>query len=128
MFLVLVTTGLRRGEALGLRWKDMQLAVPGDVPGVAGDAKLTVREKWVRGAPETPKSDAGERTLTLAEFVADELFQHRARSAFKGDDCRVSCHPQTGNPLNPQRYAKTLRAALAKAGVGDLARRRTTCG
>jgi site-specific recombinase XerD len=115
MFLVLVATGLRRGELLGLRWKDVSIAVP-------GEETLTVRETWVCGAPDTPKSEAGERTLKLGGAVADELFQHRARSRFQGDDERVFCHPRTGHPLNAQKYAKTLRAALAKAGVGDLER------
>jgi site-specific recombinase XerD len=50
-------------------------------------------------------------------MLADELFQHRARSAFEGDDERVFCHPETGGVLEHKRYAKTLKAALAKAKV-----------
>jgi site-specific recombinase XerD len=50
-------------------------------------------------------------------MLADELFQHRARSAFDGDDERVFCHPETGGVLEHKRYAKTLKAALAKAKV-----------
>jgi integrase len=46
MFVVLVATGLRRGEVLGLRWKDVSIAVP-------GKETLTVRETWVCGAPDT---------------------------------------------------------------------------
>jgi hypothetical protein len=57
-----------------------------------------VRKTWVCGAPDTPKSEAGERTLKLGAGVADELFQHRARSRFHGDDERVFCHPRTGHP------------------------------
>jgi hypothetical protein len=29
---------------------------------------------------DTPKSEAGERTIALASVLADELFQHRGRS------------------------------------------------
>jgi len=53
-------------------------------------AYLEVRETWVCGAPDTPRSDAGSRRLSFGELVADELFQHRARSSFKGDDERCS--------------------------------------
>jgi site-specific recombinase XerD len=90
--------------------------------GVPGEASLTVRETFVCGHADTPKSDAGERTLGLGEGVADELFQHRARPRFQGDAERVFCHPETGRPMNPQRYAKIVRTALAKAGAADIKR------
>jgi integrase len=45
------------------------------------------------------------------------LFQHRARTAFSGDDERVFCHPQTGGLLGHKRYAETLKLALKKAKV-----------
>jgi site-specific recombinase XerD len=51
-----------------------------------------------------------------------QIRDQRTRSRFQGDDERVFCHPRTGHPLNPQSYAATLRAALAKAEVGDLER------
>ena len=102
--------GLRRGEILGLRWRDVELADP-------RGAVLHVRETWVRGAEDTPKSDAGERTIALGPRLAEELWQHRRSTAFGGDGERVFCHPQNGSPLDHKRYAKTLTLALAKAGV-----------
>ncbi len=110
IFLVLVATGLRRGEVLGLRWREVYLADP-DGP------HLRVRETWVRGAEDTPKSDAGERTIALGPKLAEELWQHRRRTAYAGDAERVFCHPQKGSPLDYKRYATTLRLALARAGV-----------
>jgi integrase len=71
---------------------------------------------------QSAQRDGSARTLKLAEFVADEQVQRRAWSAFDGDDSRVFCHPESGNALNPQKYARILRAALAKAGIGDLVR------
>jgi integrase len=91
VFLTVVSAGLRRGEILGLRWKDVALADP------AG-ATLRVRETFVRGHVDTPKSEKSERTLAL------------------GDDEHVFVS-QTGGPLDPGRYAATLRLALAKAKV-----------
>jgi len=55
--------------------------------------------------PGHARSDAGSRRLSFGELVADELFQHRARSSFKGDDERMFCHPYKRRPMNPQRYA-----------------------
>lgn len=78
---------------------------------------MRIAETWVRGADDTPKNEKGERTIALGQRVAAELFDHRRRSAFDGDDERVFCNPQTGGVLDHKRYAATLRLALAQAGV-----------
>jgi integrase len=109
VFLTVVGAGLRRGEILGLRWKDVALADP-------NGATLRVRETWVRSAIDTPKSEKSARTIALGDRLASELFDHRARSAYQGDDERVFCS-QTGGPLDPRRYAETLRLALKRAKV-----------
>lgn len=110
VFLTVVGAGLRRGEVLGLRWRDVELADP------AG-AVLRVRETFVRGAADTPKSEAGERTIALGPKLAEELWRHRRRTAYAGDDERVFCHPEKGTPLDHKRYAATLKQALVKAKV-----------
>jgi integrase len=110
VFLTVVSAGLRRGEILGLRWRHVSLADP------AG-ALLRVEETWVRGAADSPKSEKSERTIALGERLASELFDRRARSAYKGDGERVFCNPLTGRPLDPKRFATTLRAALKRAQV-----------
>jgi integrase len=115
VFLTVVSAGLRRGEVLGLRWCHVSLADP------AG-AVLRVRETFVRGRSDSPKSEKSERTLALGERLASELFDHRARSAYAGDDERVFCNPLTGGPLDPKRYAATLRFALARAKITDYVR------
>jgi integrase len=110
IFLTVLGAGLRRGEILGLRWRDVTLADP-------EGATLRVRETYVRNQVDTPKSEAGERTIALAEPLADELFQHRGRTRFSGDDERVFCNPRTGGPADHKRYAESLKAALAKSKV-----------
>jgi integrase len=62
----------------------------------------------VRGSQDTPKSEAGERTIALGPCIVDELFQHRARSPFDSDDDRVFVSPYRGSALNPKRYAETF--------------------
>jgi integrase len=66
-----VTTGLRRGEIAGLRWKDIDLA--SGTLSVAQTVEQT--KKSLRAKP--PKSKAGRRTLTLAPFVIADLRAHR---------------------------------------------------
>jgi integrase len=108
VFMVLVQCGLRRGELLGLRWRNVHLADP-------DGAWLRVIDTIVLGAPDTPKSEAGERTLGLEEPLPSELFEHRGRSAFDGDDDRVFCHPLTGGTLDHKAWAKTFRLAIKRA-------------
>ena len=110
VFLTVLGAGLRRGEVLGLRWSHVELADP-------SGAVLRVRETWVRGDVDSPKSEAGERTIALGPRLAEELWQHRRRSAYSGDDERVFCHPTKGSPLDHKRYAATLRLALKRAGI-----------
>ena len=110
VFLTVLLAGLRRGEVLGLRWRHVFLADP-------EGARLEVRETVVHGRMDSPKSEKAERTIALGPKLAEELFQHRARSAFQGDDEWVFCHPQTGGVLQHKRYAETLKLALERAKV-----------
>lgn len=72
---VAVTTGVRRGELLGLRWQDIDLEA----------GKLAVRQTIEQTSaglsfkpPKTPKS---RRNLSLATVTIDALKQHRKEQA-----------------------------------------------
>ena len=115
IFLFVYATGLRRGEVLGLRWRNVHLADP------AGPS-LRVSDTIVHGRADTPKSTASERTVAIGPRLAEELFEHRARTAYAGGDDLVFCHPDKGSVLDHKRYATTFRAALAKAEITDRVR------
>ena len=108
LFLTLIGTGVRRGEALGLRWRSVHLADP-DGP------FLRVEETWVRHAADTPKSAAGQRTIALGSRLAEELFEHRARSAFDGDDELVFGKPPHGKAVR-RRHPRQRDPALLERG------------
>jgi integrase len=108
-------SGLRRGEVLGLRWRNVHLADP------AGPT-LRVCETVVRGRADTPKSAASERTIAIGPKLSEELFEHRGRTAYGGDDEPVFCHPKKGSVLDHKRYAETFREALARAEITDRVR------
>jgi integrase len=109
-FLVVYGLGLRRGEVLGLRWRNVRLADP-DGPTVRVD------ETFLRGRYGLPKSARSIRTLAIGPRLAEVLFVHRAASAYSGDDELVVPNPRTGTPLEPATYGATFKLALARAGV-----------
>ena len=115
MFVTLMGTGIRRGELLGLRWHSVLLADP-------DGAVLRVEETWVKNGADTPKSQAGHRTIALGARVADALFEHRARTKYGSDEDRVFANPRTGRPFDDERYAEILRLALTKAGIDEYVR------
>ncbi len=115
MFLFHMGTACRRGEAAGLRWRSVLLADP------AGPM-LRVEETWVRNRTETPKSDAGRRTISLGGKIAAELWEHRGWSQYDADDDYVFPNPRTGRPLDANRYGDLVRIALRRAGIEETIR------
>jgi len=105
LYLTAAMTGLRQGELIGLRWQDI------DWPA----ARVRVRQSYVRGEFGAPKSRRSSRSVPLADRVAGELDRHFTRSAYKGDEDLVFCHPETGGPLDRSRLLKRFKAAAKRA-------------
>ena len=112
LFLFHMGTALRRGEAAGLRWRSVFLADP-------SGPVLRVEETWVRSRTETPKSEAGRRTISLGPKIAAELWEHRQWSQYRADDDYVFPNPRTGRPFDANRYGELLRLALRRAGIEE---------
>jgi len=105
---VCLGTAMRRGELLGLRWRDVQLL----------EGLVQVREAFVRGRFTTPKSRASRRLVELGSRTQELLTGHWRTSAHAGDADLVFCHPETGGPLDPSRLSRRyLRPALRRAGI-----------
>jgi integrase len=103
MFLTLVLTGVRRGELLDLRWRDVDLV----------DNVVRV---------EDSKTEEGIRSIALGAGLAEALWQHRRRSHFQGDDELVFCHPERGTRMLPQWFSKQFAKAREQAGIRDYVR------
>jgi integrase len=115
LFIVHMGCGLRRGEAVGLRWRNVNLTDP-------DGAFLRIEETWVRSRVETPKSDAGMRTISLGEKLAGEFFDHLAWTHYTGENEYVFSNPRTGHPFNATRYGDLFRRALRDAGLPETMR------
>jgi len=107
LYLTAAMTGLRQGELIGLRWRDIDWAA----------SRVRVRRSYVRGEHGTPKSRRSSRSVPLADLVAGDLDRHYKQSAYQGDDDRVFGHPDTGGPLDRSKVTKRFKAAAARAGL-----------
>jgi integrase len=102
--------GLRQGELLALRWRDIDWAAE----------RLRVRASFDRKEDKAPKTKAGRRSLPLPRSVAAELERHSRVTAYAGPDDRVFCNPATGGPLDHSKLSRRYRAALKAAGLRPL--------
>jgi integrase len=102
-------TGLRQGELLALRWRDIDRQA----------AKIHVRRNYVRGDWLTPKSGKA-RAVPMAPSLADALDRHFKQSNYTTDDDLVFAHPNTGKVLDHSRLNRRFKAALKQAKVREV--------
>lgn len=113
MFLLLAFSGLRRGEALALTWRDVDF-----------DRELIrVRGNWSHGRLVTTKGDR-VRSVPLVPQLAGRLREHREASAFPGLDDPVFCDPVgqriDGSALRRRFLVARERASLRPLRLHDL--------
>jgi len=114
-----LTTGMRRGELLALRWADVDL-----------ERKMVKVHRTVDYIPKygyvenEPKTAAGERAVLLPSFVADMLKQHRvqqlevqlkAGSAWEDHDLVFT--DLSGGYFNPRYLEKLFKKIAAQASL-----------
>jgi integrase len=117
-YLVLATTGLRRGECLGLRWRDLDLE--------EGTAEIRQTVIAVRHTPMlgTPKTKQGRRKITLDAGTVAALREHRKQQAGERlligpgwhDHDLVFCHVD-GTMLHPERFTRGFSDAVRRLGL-----------
>lgn len=106
--LVALGTAMRRGELVGLRWRSVNLL----------EAKIEIRETFVRGRFTTPKSRASRRVVELGPRTLAVIEEQWQRSAYRADEDLVFGHPTKGTPVDTSKLAKRyLKPALARAGI-----------
>jgi len=119
LYLAAVTTGMRQGELLGLRWQDVDLAL----------GTASVRQTFYRLGRQMlfgePKSAKARRTVALPAVLVEELRALRAEQeenrrllgADYHDHDLVFCQPN-GKPLHGHNISQgDLRRLLARAGL-----------
>lgn len=117
-----LTTGMRRGEMLGLRWSDIDFE----------RSALSVRRSLSRGATSRleagePKTAAGRRRIALPANTLDKLKKHRTKQKAiwlaVGEgyaDRELVFATVNGTPIHPNTLARAFTKLIAKAGVSKI--------
>ncbi len=116
--LLLATSGMRRGEVLWLRWRDL------DLDGGRASIRQTVIAVRHTAMLGTPKTAKGRRTITLDKGTVAALREHRkqqnAERLLMGagwtDSDLVFCHVD-GTMLHPERFTRGFSEAVRRLGL-----------
>jgi len=115
VILLLARTGLRPGEACGLRWRDLDLT--------SAPPRLTVvwqLDRW--GNLVHPKTATSRRTIPLRPEVADELAAWRQRQQQRATNGFDNAHglvftTRTGRPIDQRNLSRAFHRARTTANV-----------
>lgn len=120
LYTVALACGLRPGEALGLRWQDVDLE--------RGILRVSVQLQRVgRTAVLVPlKTDRAQRLIVLPDIARASLAAHRvqqeaerARAGASWQDWGLVFTTQQGRPLERRNVVRLFKALLRKAGLPD---------
>jgi integrase len=109
-FVVLIFYGLRRGEALGLRWDDIDFD--------SGTIRVRQQLQRIRGQLllSPLKTRAGQRDLPLLDVVSQALkLQAERQTAYRADmgaawpNTNLVFITRTGRPIEPRNLVRSFR-------------------
>jgi integrase len=113
-----VTTGLRRGEILGLRWSDIDLATCT----IAVVQSLEQTKEGLRF--KAPKTHRSRRSIVLGAMTVEALRSHRAKQAEERlalgpgyEDQDLVCPRPGGTPWAPDVFSTTFAAFVRRSGM-----------
>jgi integrase len=102
-------TGLRLGELIALRWRDVDWSA----------SAIRVRSNYVLGEFGTPKSKRSSRSVPMADEVGGELERYFKATGEPADDALVFPDAHTGAPVDKAGVLRRMRKALRAASLDE---------
>ena len=110
VYLLMYETGIRRGELLGLAWKDIDFTKKF----VSINKCAVYLEGLQIGAPKT---EAGNRHIFLSDGTLGVLKSLKDAEGAAEDDCVFHNVRNTKRPVSEQSFNKVFKVALREAGI-----------
>jgi integrase len=124
LYVLAITTGLRRGELLGLRWDDADLS---EARGTLRVGRALVREggRYILGETKTKRGrrrvNLTPRTVTALKAHRKRQLEERVRLAGLYEDHGLIFASENGTPLNPENLVKrSFKPLLKRAGLPEI--------
>lgn len=123
-YILELSTGLRKGELLGLKWEDLDFE----------RGTLLVKRQLLRVGKEEgglvlsePKTKRSSRKLTLDQSVLNTLKEHRKKQAQEKlllgecyQDQGLIFATEEGKPVEPRNFTRKFKRILKSAGLPDI--------
>jgi len=118
LFSVALALGLRQGEALGLRWEDIDFG--------AGTLRVSHQLQRIEGKLTLvpPKTEKSRRTLVMPSMIVDRLHEHEKRqvaerlwAGSKWSATGLVFTNRSGDPTQARRVIEQFHEALREAGL-----------
>jgi integrase len=118
LFSVALALGLRQGEALGLRWNDIDFT--------AGTLRVSNQIQRIDGRLTLvpPKTEKSRRTLVMPSMIAEQLREHEKRqvaeklwAGSKWQENGLVFPNRIGQPTQARRVIEQFHQALAQSGL-----------
>jgi integrase len=106
MVRLMAQTGIRIGEALGLRWQDVDTMT----------GRIHIRQRVRAASVNAPKSENGKREVPLSEALGRDLTAHWMESPFSKPEDLVF-PTSTGKPQHATNLYRWFNPAAERAGV-----------
>jgi integrase len=122
LFVLALTTGMRRGELLALKWQDINF-----VQSMLQVKRIFTRAPGNRYIESEPKTEKSRRSIMLTSQTIETLKQHRlhqreaklqAGTEWQEHDL-VFC-TACGTPLNPSKVLERFKTLLRRAELPDI--------
>jgi len=121
-YVLIATTGMRRGEAMGLRWQDVDL----DAGFVRIRQTLTAVSNGL--VFDTTKTAKSQRRISLDQSTVAALRRHRARQAEDrllagegwDESNDLAFTRADGTPVHPDRWTRAFQRHVTRLGLPEL--------
>lgn len=128
LFVLAIETGMRQGELLGLQWDDVELKEDTDPTTGASrySGQIHVRHNLqeVNGNHQPlsgPKTQAGNRIVTLFPETVHTLIQHKERMRKEGKGAHPYVFPSTtGRPIFKRALRDAFNRIIKTAGLKQI--------